>query len=126
MSQEYRSRFEQMKENALQQSSPNPVEQNGSEQYPSNGNVRNICSVWVDGKKLFLAYSYMVSGEYSATESVIVLTFTTCTITVKGSNLERLFEDLMEQRTKVIACEDPRYSEVEHEGKAVVNEIVVG
>lgn len=126
MSQVYKSRFEQMRENALQQSSQdNSVQSPQDHQYPSGGNGRNICFVWPDGKRLFLAYSYMVSGQYSPEDSAITLTFTTCTVTVKGSNLEGLFDELMEQRTRLVACEDGRYSEVREEGKAIVNEIVV-
>jgi hypothetical protein len=126
MSQGYKSRFEQMRENALQQSSQdNSVQSSQDHQYPSGGNGRNICFIWPDGKRLFLSYSYMVSGQYSPEESAIVLTFTTCTVTVKGSNLESLFDELMEQRTRLLECEDGRYSEVIYERKEIVNEIVV-
>jgi len=113
MSQVYKSRFEQMRENALQQSSQdNSVQSAQDHQYPSGGNGRNICFIWPDGKRLFLSYSYMVSGEFNPKESMIILTFTTCTLTLNGYNLDFFYDELMGQITRKVFCEEDRYNQI--------------
>jgi hypothetical protein len=128
MNQSFSERFAQMRENALtggepQDSSIGSI--SGDTKYPTAGNTRNLCFVWPDGKRMFINYAYLVSGQYSPAEGSIVLVFTTHTITLKGTTLEPLFEDLMGQVTRQVVCMDQRYSETFDDGQVIVSEIVV-
>jgi hypothetical protein len=96
-----------------------------SSSFPTGSNVRNVCFAWPDGRKLFLNYSYLVSGEYIPDQAAIVLAFTTHTISLKGVMLESLFDDLLAYIPKVISCTDARYNALAGEKEIVVNEICV-
>ena len=123
MNQGFKTKFEQMRDG-------NPVsnEQAESENdsYFSHSNVRTIQFQWPDGRKLFLNYSYLVSGEYDPKQHTITLVFTSTNIVLKGVKLNLLFEELVIQKVRQVVCIDPRYAQVQNEGQAVVNEIVVG
>jgi len=87
--------------------------------------VRNICFIWPDGKKKFLNYAYLISGEYLPEESAISLIFTSDTITIKGFKLEGLFDDLIQHLPSFISCSDPRYNETLAEPEIIINDIAV-
>lgn len=77
--------------------------------YETEGSVRNLCFVQPDGKRIFLNYAYLVSGEYDPEASVIKLNYTTNIVFLKGVYLENLFEDLMKQIPKEVKCLNARY-----------------
>lgn len=77
--------------------------------YETEGSVRNLCFVQQDGKRIFLNYAYLVSGEYDPEASIITLTYTTHVVTLRGYSLEGLYENLMNQICKNIGCVDSRY-----------------
>lgn len=93
--------------------------------FDSPGHVRNLCFVWPDGRKKFLNYSYLVSGEYAAGDSEIKLTFTSDTLVIRGSALEGLFDDLTQHITRFIVCTDPRYNALSEGNGPIVNEIII-
>lgn len=95
------------------------------ESYPEESHARSLCFVWPDGKRMFLNYSYLVSGEYLPEDSSIVLTFTTHSFTLKGVNLESLFYDIINQQAKQITCTDARYNLIGEGEKAIVNDIQI-
>ncbi len=87
--------------------------------------MRQNDPVWPDGRKMFLNYAYLVSCEYVPAKKSIVLAFTTHQVTLNGIRLDTLFDELMEQLPKVIACKDERYNSLQSEAQAVVNEIQI-
>lgn len=93
------------------------------ENYSTTGHVRNLCFVQTDGKRLFLNYAYLVSGEYSPEANTIKLVYTTHEITLKGRNLECLFESLMSHVPRQIVAVDKRYEGTKEESEIVVNAI---
>lgn len=108
MSQVFKSKFDQLREN--DPTGTNPETETSTDHYPQHGNVRNLCFVQLDGRRLFLNYAYLVSGEYIPQESSIILEYTTHKITLKGHNLERLYYQIIDHLPKQIVCEDDRYS----------------
>ena len=96
-----------------------------SELYNSESNTRNICFTLLGGKRIFLNYSYLISGEYSPEENTITLTFTTHTVLLKGVQLEALFNELMQHLPKHITTVDARYNSVSEKGKSLVNGIEI-
>ncbi len=96
---------------------PSPPE---IERYDAPDSVRNLCFVQPDGKRLFLNYAYLVSGEYVPEEDSINLVFTTHTVKLTGHHLDALYESLAEHVPKKIACVDKRYEATEGETEAVV------
>lgn len=92
--------------------------------YPTYGNVRNICFVWPDGKKMFLNYAYLITGEYAADDNRIMLVFSSHTVGITGINLQPVFYKIMSQYLRLLQCVDERYNAIEP-GRAVVNSIEV-
>jgi hypothetical protein len=86
--------------------------ENDNNLYSQPGNVRNLCFEWPDGRKKFLNYAYLISGEYSPLENVIVLTFTTEQISLQGVNLAKLFNEILRHQTAHIRCEEQRYIQI--------------
>jgi hypothetical protein len=122
MNQKYKLKFDELWEN-------DPTKKEAVEEklqsFPSHSHARNLCIVWEDGKRMFLNYAYLISGELLPEESMLTLTFTTHTVQFKGSRLEILFEEFTNHLIKQIACTDERYNATIGEDEAVVNEIVV-
>jgi hypothetical protein len=121
MSQSFRWKFDQMREN-------NPGREQGAEDqaefYPRESHARNICFALSDGRKTFLNYSYLVSGEYVPEENTITLVFTSHLVTLRGVNLEPLFMELMQHLPRIITCTESRYASLE-EGKTLVTTIEI-
>lgn len=126
MSQEFRLRFDQMREN-----NPHTQPVGGdipaaiSDTYFEPGHSRNICFCWSNGQKLFLNYSYLVSGEYMPEQGAIILQFTSHHVVVTGSGLESLYVLFMHQMAKLVVVSDLRYESLEEANGAVVHSIIV-
>lgn len=111
MSQDFKLRYEQ-----LRASDPTKLE-NASEVtgdgdfYETPGHNRNLCLVWPDGRRMFLSYSYLVSGEFTVDgdTNTITLQFSLHTVTVKGYVLETLFTGLLNQLPRLLLVSDTRY-----------------
>jgi len=123
MNQNYKLKFEELWENDPTQKETDP--EKSKQAFPSTSHTRNLCIVWEDGKRMFLNYAYLISGEYLPDDSMIVLTFTTHTVTLKGSRLETLFEEFTGHLIKQIGCTDERYNATLDKDEAVVNTIIV-
>ncbi len=93
--------------------------------YTHYSGIRNVCFTHLNGSRIFLNYNYLVSGEYNPDLSIIVLGFTTHIITLSGSNLEKLYEELMFHSVKNIGTRDQRYNHLTDENATVVNGIEV-
>lgn len=127
MNQGFKLKYNEMQEN-------NPANNpDGAEQAPKAddykyiavGHVRNICFVWVDGKRVFLSYAYLISGEYNPEEAAIRLIFTTHSVLLKGNHLESLFYELMAQITRQIVCVDSRYDVLSEDKLPSVHQITL-
>ncbi|WP_298115539.1 hypothetical protein [Flavobacterium sp.] len=103
----------------------NPNDTQEIENYSTTGHVRNLCFVQADGKRLFLNYAYLVSGEYSPEANTIKLVYTTHEITLKGRNLEGLFESLMAHVPRQIVAVEKRYKGIKDENSAMIYEIEI-
>jgi len=105
------------------QSKPNDSQE--IENYSTSAHVRNLCFVQADGKRLFLNYAYLVSGEYTPETNTIKLVYTTHEITLKGRNLENLFESLMAHVPRQITAVDKRYDGTIASTAAKVHELII-
>ncbi len=91
----------------------NDAEDNGIVKFDKDHTgVKNICFVLLDGKRIFLNYSYLVAGEFFSEENKIVLHFTTHEVTLKGHNIEKLYFDFLEHTTKLIEANNDRYKAI--------------
>jgi len=102
-----------------------PNDEQEIENYSTTGQVRNLCFVLADGKRLFLNYAYLVSGEYSPEANTIKLVYTTHEITLKGRNLEGLFESLMAHVPRQIMAVEKRYQGMKEDVEIAVFEIII-
>ena len=125
MSQSFKLKFNQMRE-GNPTNVETPVEHRDrafEEFYSEESHARNICFVWLDGRRLFMNYSYLISGEFLPAENKITLTFTTHVIFLKGVNLQGLFYDIMNLLIKQVTCVDERYNLIGEQENFVVNNI---
>lgn len=95
------------------------------ERYSSEGYVRNVCFVLLDGNRMFLNYAYLVSGQYIAEEGRIVLSWTTHIVTLTGICLEPLYDEFMQHIPRQVICVDERYNATQPQNKPVVNEMEI-
>jgi len=126
MSQDYKLKYAQMRENAAANSSEGAepsAEQASGDSYPTASNTRNLCLCWPDGRKMFLNYAYLVSGEYQPEANMISLIFTTHLVVIKGHALDGLFEELSQHIPKQIAVVDGRYLDIIKSESSCVTEI---
>ncbi|MFD2520383.1 hypothetical protein [Emticicia soli] len=111
MSQGYKLRFDQMRENDPTQTEQNETTEN-QDYYQQSGSTRNLCLVWPDGKRAFYNYSYLVSVAFDPGEdkNVITLCFSSDVIKIQGFLLEPLFMALFEHLPRIITATDERYA----------------
>lgn len=111
MSQGFKLRYDEMRENDPTKGSNASKPSGENDYYDSPGNARSLCLVWPDGKRAFLSYAYLVSGEFTpaSEKNVIILNFSSHTLTLKGYGLEQLFMALLDHLPKIIVASDPRY-----------------
>ncbi len=127
MSQGFKLKYDKMRENdpTHRQASSEEGAKAYEQFYNEESHARNICFVWPDGRRKFLSYSYLVSGEYSPDESIITLAFTTDVFVLIGVNLEPLFYEIMNHLAKQVICTDVRYNLIGEDQRFVVNDIQV-
>ena len=122
MSQGFRLRFDEMRESDPTGTSPagdaGSLAPSGElDHYAQAGQMRNVCFVWPDGRRLFLSYSYLVSAQLGASEGMqqIRLGFTSHTLVLTGLRLLPLYAALMEQRALHVRETELRYAEIGEE-----------
>lgn len=120
MSQNFKLKFDELREG--KPTEKGEAVENSYETFDTPGHVRNLCFVWPDGRKKFLNYAYLVSGEYSPDDGSITLIFTTDTVVVKGSGLDELFEELVSHRPMKVIYTDARYNDT-MKSKIIINNI---
>ena len=93
--------------------------------YPTVGNIRNLTLIAVDGNKQFFNYSYLITCEYTPSDNLITLIYTSHTVILKGLRLAPLYETLSLQLPESIACIEARYNSISEPEQSVVNEIII-
>lgn len=103
---------EPMRETASGQATVAAPVQKQVEEHERDSLVRNVCFEWLDGRKAFFNYAYLIAAELTINDqdTVLKLTFGSYTVTVKGYRLGILFERLKEHRPKTITAVEPRYA----------------
>jgi hypothetical protein len=81
------------------------------ELHETDSSTRNLCLVWEDGRRAFFNYAYLVACDLTVQDSinVLLLSFGTYTVIVKGYNLLLMFNALLEHSPKTISAVNPRY-----------------
>lgn len=127
MNQGFRSKFDKMRDGDPTNRHDGMQSAVGAdnEVYSGYGNIRNICFAWPNGRRFFLNYAYLISGDFAPEDNSIILGWTTHTVILKGYRLHLLFDDLMQHLPRQIVSIDPRYNVTEDKNAPVVNDIVV-
>lgn len=109
----YRLRYEQLSEEdpTMKDQSIDPSSEELKPYYDQPGHMRNLCFVWPDGRRVFIGYAYLISGEMTIDGEInkIVLTFSNQIVTIEGYKMEELYQALMEQRMLYVAQFGERY-----------------
>lgn len=121
MSDEFKFRFDRMRENNPQGQEQPPMQEN----YNGTRQARNVCFILLDGKRIFLNYAYLVAGKFIPEDNKIILSFTTHIITLTGIQLEKLYDEFMDHKPRTIIATDKRYNVAAETNIPVVNEINV-
>lgn len=122
MSQGYKLRFDQMKEN-----NPTPSEseiQNDETFYQTKGSIRNLGLVFKDGNIRGFPYAFILdySFKLSDEKNVIILELSSKIISLYGYKLWSLYWELFDQTPRIIHEVDERYA---NESESVVTKIVI-
>ncbi len=125
MSQDFRSRYGEMRANDPTGPDQDRQDQVVSENYPSYSNTRNVIFKRPDGRRFFLNYSYLVFCEEVETGTCVVLVFTTHTVRLNGLRLSGLLDELASHMPKLISATDARYNVTSSDAEPVVNDIVL-
>jgi len=123
MSQNYKLRFDQMKENSPGQSG-SASQEDTSAFYTSEGSIRNFCLVWKDGNMDDFPYSYVVHTQFRIGEekNMMIIELPSKLITLSGYGLTTLFLAFKKQLPQFIYQIDERYAE---EAETVVTDIQI-
>jgi 1,4-dihydroxy-2-naphthoyl-CoA synthase len=97
------------------------------QEHERDSSVRNVCFEWLDGRKAFFNYGYLIAAELTINDqdTRLTLTFGSYTVIVKGYRLGVLFERLKEHRPKTIIAVAPRYAIDGQHSVSVVTDIIV-
>lgn len=108
MSQSFKLKFDHLKQNDPTNMS-DCENSNSTTEYPNTSNARNLCLIWLSGRKQFLNYSYLVSCEFDPEDNIVTLQFTTHFIILTGDHLNGLFDSLINHSPKTIKEIEERY-----------------
>lgn len=110
MSQNYKLRFDQMKENNPGQSG-SASQEDTSAFYAGEGSIRNFCLVWKDGNMDDFPYSYVVHTKFRIGEekNTMIIELPSKLITLFGYGLTSLFLAFKKQLPQFIYQIDERY-----------------
>ncbi|PSR55784.1 hypothetical protein AHMF7605_20920 [Adhaeribacter arboris] len=127
MSQGFKLRYDQMRENDPTKVDTDSKVSHKNDYYDSPGNSRSLCLVWPDGRRVFLSYSYLVSGEFKldGDKNVITLTFSSYKVILKGFGLQPLFMALLDHLPRMIVAIDSRYALSDNMKDVLVTDMVV-
>jgi hypothetical protein len=111
MSQGFKLRYDQMREEDSSQPEMNFEELEAGQIYRGAGHARSLCLVWPDNARMFFNYAYLVSGSFSNSDekNIITLQFSGHTVKLIGFGLETLFMQLLEHIPRIIIAIDERY-----------------
>ncbi len=123
MSQGYKLRFDQMKENNPAQSDSEPKD-DVSAFFPSEGSMRNFCLVFKEGDMRAFPYAYIVDYtlEIGQEKNKIILELPSKLITLSGYGLTSLYLAFLKQLPQMIHEVDERYAD--HEGSMVTHILI--
>lgn len=122
MSHGFKLKYDQMRDNA---SEAKPDSPSGIERYEAPSRERKLSFILADGSRIRLNYGYLVSEEFIPEKNMIVLAFTSHTVTLSGQHLEKLYEELELCVPRIIASVDARYNMADESETAIVNTIHV-
>lgn len=126
MSQSFKLRFDEMRENSPVKTEKPTEPDNDTGLYHASGYGRNLCLVWPDGRRFFLNYAYLISGEYNPGDPLneIILTFSSHTAILKGYNLQLLYMELLDHLPRVVEAVETRYVSGTELNESIVTEII--
>lgn len=93
------------------------------ERFDGAASVRNVAFVNKDGVRIFLNYAYLIAAEYKPEDSELRLFFSSHIVSMKGRNLDALFEEFKNHGPKTVACGDERYAAMEEDDKIYITNI---
>lgn len=127
MSQGFKLRYDQMREEDSSQPEMNSEDLEAGQIYRAAGHARSLCVVWPDNTRMFFNYAYLVSGSFSSGDdkNIITLQFSGHTVKLMGFGLETFFMQLLEHTPRIIIAIDERYIMQDPTQEAVVTDIVV-
>lgn len=94
--------------------------------YPTPGTARTMSIVWPDGRRMAFNYAYLVSSELKAEgdAEMILLSFTSCQVQIKGYNLLEVYKLILGQEMKLVEVIAARYSIIAG-SFSVIEEVII-
>ena len=125
MNRDFLANFERPKKAGHQEERPvDTSEELREAEYGEGDYIRNVCFVWPDGRRKFLNYGHLDSGEINVEQDTIHLFFRAESVELIGLRLLPLFEAFMDHKPKFVYCDDARYNELSTD-ETIINEILI-
>jgi hypothetical protein len=127
MKSEFRKRLEKGFSDNMQETNDSK-KADTTDAYASPGTARNVCFLTNNGVAKSLNYSFLVSIEYNPEEGMIILVFTSDTVTIKGTDLESTFWAFMDHIPRKVSCFEQRYQSIldDHSNFSISEISIVG
>ena len=95
--------------------------------YEEPGHARNLCLVWIDGKRQFINYAYLVGGTFipGGEKNEITLNFTAYQVKLSGYNLETIFIALLGHLPRQVVQTEARYMQAGDKTTGIVTNMEV-
>ncbi|MEZ0540426.1 hypothetical protein [Fibrella arboris] len=125
--QDFKANFEEPVQDRLELDRPVDPSTSVIELHSDESSVRNLCFVWLDGRKAFFNYAYLVAAEFNMNtkQSVIKLDFSSYSINLYGYMLETLFMAFLDHLPRTVMAIDQRYTLIAELNIPVVVDILI-
>jgi hypothetical protein len=124
MSQNFKLRSDEIQENDVGKDFRNP-EVSQHRIYDDEGHIRNISFILPEGKRIFLNYAYLISGECSSDDETLTLRFTSGSVVLQGFRLSKFYNEIFLQKTLEVGIIDKRYNATISNLSPIINSIKV-
>jgi hypothetical protein len=125
MNRDFLSNFERPNQDkGDEQTTSDNSEELREAEYGDGDYIRNVCFVWPDGRRKFLNYGRLDSGEINEEQDTINLFFRPENVELVGLRLLPLFEAFIDHKPKFVYCDDARYNELSTD-ETIINEIII-
>lgn len=124
MSRNYKDKIDSLLDND-RDITTHTVEDKAVQQHSGPSHTRPLIIVQHNGNEKLLHYNYLIAADYHAESGIIVLYFTTHTITFKGLRLHELFRSFCKHEPFIVTVAGTRYDSLLDKDTFIITEVII-